>query len=321
LKKDIYKLILFCASKTPGLRRLVSERNKYLKELNKYLTWKVPGHYYSPIPSSDDIQVSIREYKNNKKSILVDIDLNIEEQLSLLDDLKKYYEEMPYEQGSIKAQHKYFDNTNYTYIDAIFLYSMIRHLKPERIIEIGSGFSSRFILDTNKIFFNNTISCTFIDPYPQVLESLIEKSDPIIDIQKRKIQEIKSDYFSSLNQNDILLIDSSHVSKAGSDLNYIMFNILPSVQAGVYIHFHDIFYPFEYPSEWLSVGVAWNEVYIMRAFLQHNKNYKIKLFASYLKENHFDKIKLIFPLAAFDHDPDKSMKTSPASSLWLKKYS
>ena len=54
----------------------------------------------------------------------------------------------------------------YSYSDAICLYGMMRHLKPRRLIEVGSGFSSAAILDTNELFFGHHIACTFIDPEP-----------------------------------------------------------------------------------------------------------------------------------------------------------
>jgi hypothetical protein len=81
---------------------------------------------------------------------------------------------------------------------------------------------------------------------------------------------------SNLNENDILFIDSTHVSKFNSDVNCIIHNILPALSKGVYIHFHDVMYPFEYPKNWLIEGRAWNEQYILRAFLEFNTNFKLR---------------------------------------------
>jgi hypothetical protein len=85
---------------------------------------------------------------------------------------------------------------------------------------------------------------------------------------------------------DILFIDSSHISKAGSDLNYLLHEILPLVPRGVYVHFHDVFHGFEYPREWLEEGVELNEQYILRSFLQFNEAFEVILLSDYMEKHH-----------------------------------
>ena len=216
--------------------------------------------------------------------ILPGIDLNSDEQLNLLDSFETFYKELPFADEKTDGSRYYYKNGFYSYSDAIFLYCMIRHLKPLKIIEVGSGFSSSVTLDTNEKFMNNSINCVFIEPYPQRLESLLKDKDKEnVTIHKNRLQEIPIDYFQELAENDILFIDSTHVAKFNSDVNYIIHKILPVLASGVYIHFHDIFYPFEYPQEWLLEGRAWNEQYILRAFLQYNKAFKIVMFNTYLE--------------------------------------
>jgi len=100
------------------------------------------------------------------------------------------------------------------------------------------------------------------------------------------VQSVPLDTFKKLQAGDILFVDSTHVSKTGSDVNHILFEILPVLNPGVIIHFHDIFYPFEYPKEWVLRGYNWNEDYILRAFLMYNNAYEIKLFPDYLHRHH-----------------------------------
>ena len=153
------------------------------------------------------------------------------------------------------ARRYFFENPTYSYSDAICLYGMIRHVRPRRIIEVGSGYSSCVMLDTNELFFDNRIECTFIDPYPERLQSLIRKDDHArIAIVPKRVQDVAPRRFHEQAANDILFIDSTHVAKIGSDVNHIIGNILPVLRPGVYVHFHDIFYPFEYPLEWLDEG-------------------------------------------------------------------
>ena len=187
---------------------------------------------------------------------------------------------------------------------------MIRHLKPQKIIEIGSGFSSAVILDTNEIFMDSSIKCDFIEPYPERLEALLKSSDKEnIRIHKKRLQQIPLEFFEELNENDILFIDSTHVSKLNSDVNYIIHHLLPALPKGVYIHFHDVFYPFEYPLNYLLEGKSWNEQYILRAFLEYNKDFKIMLFNTYLENMYEAEIRSRFPL----------LYKNTGGSIWLKK--
>ena len=143
------------------------------------------------------------------------------------------------------------------------------------------------MLDTNELFLNNGINLTFIDPDVTRLYSLIRETDKnSTTIIEKDVQQIPLDIFKKLEPGNILFIDSTHVTKTGSDVNYILFEILPLLKSGVFIHFHDIFYPFEYPKDWIFGGVNWNEDYILRAFLMYNNKFEIKLFAHYLHIHH-----------------------------------
>ena len=100
------------------------------------------------------------------------------------------------------------------------------------------------------------------------------------------MQSVALENFKKLKANDILFIDSSHVSKTGSDVNYELFEILPNLASGVLIHIHDMFFPFEYPKEWVYEGRNWNELYMLRAFLNYNQDFDILLFSHYMHEKH-----------------------------------
>jgi len=123
----------------------------------------------------------------------------------------------------------FYANRYYQYSDAICLYSMIRHLRTKRIIEVGSGFSSAVMLDTNELFFSNAVVCTFIDPDPRRLSTLLRDADrDRIEIVARMVQDADLALFDALEHGDILFVDSSHVAKTGSDVNHILFTILPN---------------------------------------------------------------------------------------------
>jgi len=285
------------------------EADSLRTELNKFQMGWPPGHFYSPIPSLEEVKLKEDTIFHIPQQI-PGVDLNIKMQLDLLNEFSKYYIQQPFPNHKQTSLRYFFENPNFRYGEAIALYCMIMHLRPRRIIEIGSGYSSCVTLDTNELFFRNSIRCTFIEPYPQLLYSLIKESDKEnIDILQYNLQDIDSNIFSSLSSGDILFIDSTHVSKIHSDVNHIFFKILPCLEKGVYVHFHDIYYPFEYPKEWIYQGRAWNEAYTLRAFLQYNNEFKIQFFNSFLSYFHMDLLAQKMPLIAYN----------PGSSIWLKK--
>jgi len=292
------------------LKRVAAQQDPSIQERNVFLEFRPPGHFYSPIPSMDEIMRNEKKIWGELPLTIAGVDLNTNEQLDLLRQMERYYHEIPFEAEKKQGLRYYFNNSAYSYSDAIFLYCMIRHTQPQRIIEVGSGYSSCVMLDTSELYFNGNIQCSFIEPYPELLKSLINNSDESsITIHESPVQDVPIDTFKSLRSNDILFIDSTHVSKIHSDVNYIIHEILPALHHGVYIHFHDISYPFEYSKEWVMEGRAWNEQYVLRAFLEYNSQFKIVLFNTYVESLYADKMINTFPLAF----------KNTGGSIWLRK--
>ncbi len=294
--KDIVK-------KMPPFRRLVQQREQLLKEIKQLeaelLTYKAfvpPGHFYSPIPSLEEVKQNEKRIFEYVPKNIPGINMNGQSQMELLSTLVNYLDEMPFSHEKKKDIRYYFNNDLYSYCDAIILYCMIRHLRPKKIIEVGSGFSSCLILDTNELFFDNSISCTFIEPYPERLCSLINRDNNNLEIIEKRLQDTELDIFRELQENDILFIDSTHVSKIDSDVSHLFFKICPNLNKLVYIHIHDIFYPFEYPKQWICEGRSWNENYFLRAFLLYNNKFEIVLFVSYLQQFYNKKFYQYMPL-------------------------
>jgi predicted O-methyltransferase YrrM len=262
-------------------KNLVAENNR-LNSLQGY----PPGHFYSPVVDGKTLEPREAEIWNEQNKI-EGIDLNMEEQLALVKSFSTYYPELPYlSEKRIKTRY-YFDNDYYTHNDGIALYSMIRHLTPKKIIEIGSGFSSAIMLDTNEYCLHGSIKLCFIDPYPERLKGLMNVQDQLnAELIAQDVQAVSLEKYKELEAGDMLFVDSSHVVKTGSDLHHILFNILPVLKPGVHIHFHDIFFPFEYPKAWVMAGRNWNENYVLRAFLMYNEKFRIRLFSDYLYKKH-----------------------------------
>ncbi|HVN79769.1 MAG TPA: class I SAM-dependent methyltransferase [Terriglobia bacterium] len=277
------------------LDRVSRERDRMDLEMRRGFGHFPPGHFYSPIPHLEEVRKDEKRIFHDPRTI-PGVDLNLDAQFELIDQLKDYYPEMPFPSEKEEGRRFFHNNPAFGGADAVYLYGMIRHLEPRRIIEVGSGYSSCVMLDTNDLFFDGLIACTFIEPNPQLLLSLLTNEDQHkIDFIPKRVQDVSLDKFSALQARDILFIDSSHVSKVGSDVNFIFFHILPALQSGVYIHFHDILFPFEYPTEWVYEGRAWNEVYLLRAFLQYNPAFKIVLFNAVVANLFSDKLRQEMP--------------------------
>lgn len=249
-------------------------RSKVFKEAEKRGIHFLPTHFYSPIPVSGEIDPRVFEKRYDSAPGLI---LNRDEHRDRIDVLASYSGEM--EKYQLQRQpgklEFYWKNTAFGYGDAILYYSIIRHRKPRRVIEIGSGFSTLLAVDALASNGEGTLTC--IEPYPMdFIETLAE--DGTIDLLRDKVQNINLDLFSSLEAGDILFIDSTHVSKTGSDVNHEIFQIFPLLRSGVMIHAHDIFFPYEYPARWLNeLNLFWNEQYVIMAFLMYNSNFDVYL--------------------------------------------
>lgn len=162
-------------------------------------------------------------------------------------------------------------NPAFSHNDASTYYCMVRHLRPGRIVEVGGGYSTQLAALAAEA--NGSCQVTCIEPHP---------SEPLEGLDVRliesRVQDADAGEFGDLGAGDVLFIDSSHVSKTGSDVNHLFFKVLPALARGVYVHFHDIFLPYEYPREWIKEkALFWNEQYLLRAFLMGNSEWSIRL--------------------------------------------
>lgn len=253
-----------------------------LSNENKYMYNKT---YESPFPNLYEYEISLKMFQDEK---LDGVDLDEKNQLSMIPFIGTCTREM----HSFMNMKKHIDgktcrwkdnNGMFSDGDAMVYHSMIRYYKPKRIIEIGSGWSTAIALDTIEMWHEDIREITCIEPYPERLLSVVREEDrKIIDIKKNYVQDIPLDVFRQLSKNDILFIDSTHVIRAGGDVLYEFFEILPTLNPGVVIHFHDIFYPFRYPMEWIKQGRPYGEAYLLRAFLSKNTNYRIVFWEDYI---------------------------------------
>lgn len=273
-----------------------------------------PGHFYSPIVCPSEIESEIPRIRPEIAVAIPDVHLDIE-------TMTRFWET---NLAPIVAQNRFpadsedgfrfrFNNPAFSYADALVLQAMVLHFRPSRIIEVGSGWSTACILDTLSGSGSIDTMLTCIEPHPELLNDLIWPEDKSrIQVIPRQIQKVDMSVFGNLKETDILFIDSTHVVKTGSDVVFEISNILPILPEGVIIHFHDIFYPFEYGYNWaVEENRSWNEIYALRYFLAFNNDFEVIFFNDMFAQLRRDLLQ---------RDCPKFLMNS-GGSIWLRRRS
>jgi hypothetical protein len=255
-----------------------------------------PNHFHYPIPDTTKLKDDLW----SKHSELVGININESKQLELLSlfeaSFKNEYENFPRRRPD-KPYDFYLGNGAFESVDAEVLYCMIRHFKPRRIYEIGSGFttylSAQAVLKNAKEDSGYQCELLAIEPYPN--KTLKAGFPGLSRLIPEEVQAVPLTEFMKFSANDILFIDSSHVLKIGNDVQYEYLEILPRLNKGVLIHVHDIFLPQEYPKKWVKeLHLFWTEQYLLQAFLAFNDSLEVLWAGSYMHLKHPDKLARAF---------------------------
>lgn len=281
------------------LLKYIPQRNKNW-DFNNYIPF---NHYESPYLNENSREYEY--YKKEQKNKVKNIQFNEEKQLQFLKSIsiigEDFYRDLS--KGDVFTRY-ILNNGMFDEADAIVYYSFLRKFKPKQIIEIGSGFSTALALDVQEHYIKGlTISC--IEPFPDRLLRNIKSGDEV-HLQRKYVQEIDLELFDTLEENDILFIDSSHVAKMGGDVPFEYFEILPRLKKGLLIHIHDIFYPFLYPEHWIKQGRCYNEAFILRALLMDSNAYEVCFFNDMMYKLH-------------TNDYKEYCRAVGGSSIWLRK--
>ncbi|NUM63699.1 class I SAM-dependent methyltransferase [candidate division KSB1 bacterium] len=268
------------------------------------------GHFYSPLPDVKWLRRQRRALFDRTATECPGVDLREAQQQEVLDELAVFYDELPFPASPDPLFRYHYENRYFSYGDAVVLYAMLRRLRPQRVVEVGSGFSSAAMLDIDERFLGGKTQFTFIEPHPERLLALLRQQDlHRCSVLQMPVQKVNLATFAALAAGDVLFVDSSHVVKIGNDVRHLLSQVLPRLRAGVVVHFHDIFWPFEYPEEWVFGGHAWNEAYFLHSFLQFNTAFEIVYFNSYMAVRHHERLREKMPLAL----------KNAGGSLWLRK--
>lgn len=182
----------------------------------------------------------------------------------------------------------------YGEIEADFLYCFIRHHRPRTIIQVGCGVSTAVcLLAARDEQYSPRIIC--IEPYPtQFLQDA--HTSGTIDLVRKKVQDVDVSFFAQLERDDMFFIDSSHTLGPCGEVTRIVGGILPTISAGVFVHFHDIWFPYDYCPHVLTSDLFFlHETPLLYAFLCMNQRYSIAASLSQLVHTRKRELTQCFP--------------------------
>lgn len=251
--------------------------------------------YYSPVPDLSRLPPEIFD----RRSALGGVRLRLDAATALVEDeLATYIAEFDFPDCGPRPPGEFFlDNANYEGGDAELLYALVRARKPRRIVELGSGFTTLLINAAVRRNADDGAVAEHIayDPYPRA--QIIGEGPPApTRLEPVSAPDVPLGVFRSLRAGDVLFVDTTHTVKLGSDVNFVVLDVLPALAPGVIVHFHDIFLPYEYPRAWFEeMGYLWAEQYLLQAFLCHNETFDVLLPAHALARERRERLAAVVP--------------------------
>jgi hypothetical protein len=229
--------------------------------------------FYSPIPRLDQLAADAFDRESELPGVAWDIDAQL---VFMRDRLSKHMREFCPGATAPEGLPVYVtENPSYPPLDAKVHYGMVRALRPRRVVELGSGYSTLVTAEAGRRngAEGRPVELSVYDPFPGLVR---EDLAGLHALHRVPAQEIPLGVFQQLEGGDLLFVDTTHTVKLGSEVNYILLEVLPRLNAGVVVHIHDVFLPFEYPRQWMQdFGLYWNEQYLLQAFLAENDSWDV----------------------------------------------
>jgi predicted O-methyltransferase YrrM len=287
-----------------------------------------PNHYYWPVPDIRELEA--RQWPAEDDPI--GFDLGLHGQIDFLQTVvSKYQSEWASDSAPFFSIGYSYNNGFFETVDAEIAYSLVRHYKPRRIVEVGGGFSSRVIaaaLNENLRQDGVRGELVTIDPFPDRFPQ--KALNDRVHLIPETIQKVDIDVFLSLKDGDFLFLDSSHVVGIGSDVVREYLEIIPRIDKGVIVHAHDIFIPGDYPRHAVLHNLAfWSEQYLLQALLTFSPNFAVLWGSSYMQSRASHALENAFPhwRHSYRNMPKTKRQFLPTSdgdrvwpsSFWIRK--
>ena len=251
------------------------------RKLNAAGLHVLPANFYSAVPTVEEVESSF-EYTEDEPPYLLDSVFGAERMRGFLAEIQQYAAEFdPPEEGDSEDPSGFFwMNATFSYSDAMASYCILRYLKPRRVLEIGSGFSTLVALQALERNGSGEILC--VEPYPQ---PYLKKRTDLAELIEEPVQSLSPTFFrEALRDGDVLFIDSTHTVKLGSDCLHLYLRVLPQLTADLMIHVHDVFLPEASPKSWaLEHHIYWTEQYLLLALLIGNPDFDVCFGSNYHK--------------------------------------
>ena len=240
-----------------------------------------PVHFYQPIPDTRALPNRLWA----APSAMVGVDMREAAQLDLLERVfpqyQAEYSQLPHGPTG-RPDEFYLYNEMFGWADALVYYCLLRHVRPRMVLEVGGGMSTR--LARQALHRNGQGEVICIEPYP---DPTLASGLPGLRLVQQPVQAVGLAPFEALAAGDILFIDSSHVVACGSDVVYLVLEVLPRLRPGVLVHFHDIFLPADFPQAWVKDKLLfWNEQYLVHAFLLFNTAFEMVFANAFMTQRH-----------------------------------
>lgn len=287
-------------------------RRRHQRALRVLARWlpQPPGHFYSPLTDPEALAAEApRLWPAVADAPGIDFDDDGQRRL-LREVFPPLLVEFDYPRAAGgDPQRFHLDNGQFGEADARTLFALLRHWRPARMVEVGSGFSTLLAADVNRRWLGGAMRLTAIEPYPR---DFLRDLDGLHALRVARVQDTPIDVFAELDAGDVLFVDSSHVLKTGSDLVHLLTRVLPMLRAGVRVHFHDVFLPDDYPPNWVvEENRGWNEQYVLQAVLAANPRWRVVFAAHHALTRFADEAR-----AAFG---DLAGRRWQAGSFWIER--
>jgi hypothetical protein len=252
----------------------------------------LPRHFYSEIPVMRKLRAT-QQWRRPYSMIGVR-GWNAEEQLKFVETAMSDEVRNALSRRDIFAEACAANRaTGYGPIEAEVLYAFVRQHRPPRIMQVGSGISTYVCLAAAQAAgYDAKITC--IDPYPTDFLLETQRAGKI-DLVARPVEELDVDFFAGLSAGDFFFVDSTHTLGPAGEVTRIILEILPRLQHGVRIHFHDIWLPYDFDPRIMDRIFFWHETALLYAFLCGNDRFQVNASLSLLHHEREEALRRLLP--------------------------
>lgn len=267
---------------------------------------------YSPIPWVPPADDPIWQARASLPGVQIDF----EAQLVVLERLRPWIEEFSSELRGRQGFEVW--NECYRAGDAETLYALLRELKPQRVLELGSGYSTLVSAAACAANARDGSPADLIAVDPEPRTDIRAATEGAARFEREDCRELPLERFLELEPGDVLFIDTSHAVKLGSEVNWLVLEVLPRLRPGVWVHFHDVFLPYEYPRYLFELGAYFNEQYLVQAFLTGNPDWQVELALCGLFRDYRERVVGALPSLA-ERPPQKPDLPYVPAAFWIRR--